>query len=135
MLVLSHSVDDVVQRNLSGLKNMDVIQCSINAPPLSDRCFDGIAYCHNVIQHTPSVEKTSHALYALNAPGAEFVLNCYPLNDQRVVSCLRFHLVYKPLRAVLSRMPIAVIMIYTQLMALLRLVTGLGVFLEKSGFV
>ena len=47
---------------------------------------------------------------------------------------MRFHLVYKPLRAVLSRMLLAVIMFYARLMALLRLVPGLGVFLEKSGF-
>lgn len=72
MMDLSHSVDDVVQRNLAGLKNVDVIQCSIDAPPL---------------------------------------------------------------RAVLSRMPFAVIMFYARLMALLRLVPGLGVLLEKSGFV
>ena len=134
MMDLSHSVDDVVQRNLVGLKNVDVIQCSIDAPPLRDQCVDGIVYCHNVIQHTPSVEKTAHALYALTAPGGEFVFNCYPLNDQGVVRWVRFHLVYKPLRAVLSRMPFAVIMVYARLMALLRLLPGLGVLLEKSGF-
>lgn len=134
MMDLSHSVDDVVQRNLVGLKNVDVIQCSIDAPPLRDHCIDGIVYCHNVIQHTPSVEKTAHALFALTAPGSDFVFNCYPLNDQGVVRWVRFHLVYKPLRVVLSRMPFAVIMFYARLMALLRLVPGLGVLLEKSGF-
>jgi len=82
MLDLSHSVDDVVQRNLAGFKNVDVIQCSIDAPPLRDQCIDGIVYCHNVIQHTPSVEKTAHALYALTAPGGEFVFNCYGLDDE-----------------------------------------------------
>lgn len=134
MMDLSHSVDDVVQRNLSGLKNVDVIQCSIDAPPLHDQSVDGIVYCHNVIQHTPSVEMTAHALYALTAPGGEFVFNCYPLNDQGLVRWVRFHLVYKPLRAVLSRMPFAVIMFYARLMALLSLVPGLGMLLEKSGF-
>lgn len=69
MLDLSHSVDDVVQRNLAGLKNVDVIQCSIDAPPLLDQSIDGVVYCHNVIQHTPSVEKTAHALYGLVARG------------------------------------------------------------------
>ena len=82
MMDLSHSVDDVVHRNLAGLKNVDVIQCSIDAPLLRDQCIDGMVYCHNVIQHTPSVEKTAHALFALTAPGGEFVFNCYPLNDQ-----------------------------------------------------
>lgn len=134
MMDLSHSVDDVVQRNLVGLKNVDVIQCSIDAPPLRDQCIDGIVYCHNVIQHTPSVEKTAHALNALTAPGGEFVFNCYPLNDQGILRWVRFHLVYKSLRAVLSRMPFAVIMFYARLMALLCLVPVLGIFLEKLGF-
>jgi len=134
MMDLSHSVDDVVQRNLAGLKNVDVIQCSIDAPPLRDQSIDGIVYCHNVIQHTPSVEKTAHALYALTAPDGEFVFNCYPLNDDGLVRWVRFHLIYKPLRAVLSRLPFALIMTYSRLMACLRLIPGLGVFLEKSYF-
>lgn len=134
MMDLSHSVDDVVQRNLVGLKNVDVIQCSIDAPPLRDQCIDGIVYCHNVIQHTPSVEKTAHALYALTAPGGEFVFNCYGLNDQGILRWVRIHLVYTPLRAVLSRMPFVVIMFYAWLMALLRLVPVLGLLLEKTGF-
>lgn len=132
MMDLSHSVDDAVQRNLAGLKNVEVIQCSIDAPPLGDQSIDGVVYCHNVSQHTPSADKTAHALYALTAPGGEFVINCYGLNDQGVVRWVRFHLVYKPLRAVLSRMPFAVIMLYARLMALLRLVPGSGVFLERS---
>jgi hypothetical protein len=134
MMDLSHSVVDVVRCNLAVLKNVDVIQCSTDAPPLHDQCIDGVVYCHNVIQHTPSIEKTAHALYALTAPGGEFVFNCYPLNDHGVVRWVRFHLVYKPLQVVLSRMPFAVIMFYARLMALLRLVPGLGVLLEKSGF-
>ena len=134
MMDLSHSVDDVVKRNLTGLKNVDVIQCSIDAPPLRDHCIDGIVYCHNVIQHTPSVERTAHALNALTAPGGEFVFNCYPLNDQGMVRWMRFHLIYQPLRAMLSRMPFGIIMAYARLMATLRLVPGLGMFLEKSNF-
>ena len=71
LMDLSHSVDNVVKRNLVGLHNVDVIQCSIDAPPLKDQSIDGIVYCHNVIQHTPSVEKTAQALYALTAPGGD----------------------------------------------------------------
>lgn len=134
MMDLSHSVDGVVQRNLAGLQNVDVIQCSIDAPPLRDQSIDGIVYCHNVIQHTPSVEKTAHALYALTAPGGEFVFNCYPLNDQGLVRWVRFHIIYRPLRAMLSRLPFGVIMSYARLMAVLRLVPGLGLLLEKAGF-
>jgi ubiquinone/menaquinone biosynthesis C-methylase UbiE/uncharacterized protein YbaR (Trm112 family) len=133
MMDLSHSVDDVVRRNLTGLKNVDVIQCSIDAPPLRDQSIDGIVYCHNVIQHTPTVEKTARALYALTAPGGGFVFNCYRLNDQGAVRWVRFHLIYRPLRIALSHMPFGVIMFYARLMAGLRLVPGLGLFLEKAG--
>jgi hypothetical protein len=134
MMDLSHSVDDVVQRNLAGLKNVNVIQCSIDAPPLRDQSVDGIVYCHNVIQHTPSIEKTAHALYALTAPGGELVFNCYPLNDQGLVRWVRFHLIYQPLRAVLSRLPFTLILFYARMMAFLRLMPGLGFVLEKAGF-
>ncbi|HHT9158232.1 MAG TPA: methyltransferase domain-containing protein [Candidatus Brocadiaceae bacterium] len=134
MMDLSHSVDYVVKRNLAGVKNVDVIQCSIDAPPLRDKSIDGIVYCHNVIQHTPSVDKTAHALYALTAPGGEFVFNCYPLNDQGLVRWVRFHLVYKPVRWFLSKMPFLFILFYARLMGLLRLVPAVGAFLEKAGF-
>lgn len=134
MMDLAHSVDDVVKRNLAEFKNIDVIQCSIDAPPLRDQSIDGIVYCHNVIQHTPSVEKTAYALYALTAPGGEFVFNCYPLNDKGFIRWTRFHLVYKSLRAVFSHMPFNVIMLYSRIMAILSLVAGLGWLLEKTGF-
>lgn len=133
MMDLSHSVDDVVQRNLAGVKNVDVIQCSIDTPPLRDNCIDGIVYCHNVIQHTPSVEKTARALHALTAPGGEFTFNCYPLNDDGWQRWVRWHLIYVPLRAVLSRMPFSVIVFYSRVMAALRFIPGLGALLEMSG--
>lgn len=131
MLELSHSVDDVVQRNLAGLQNVDVVQCSIDAPPIKDDSIDGIVYCHNVIQHTPSVEDTARALYSLVARGGEFVFNCYQLNDQGALRWVRWHLIYRPLRAFLSRMPFRIILVYAKLMAALRLVPGLGTILEK----
>lgn len=134
MMDLSHSVDDVVQHNLQTLKNVDVIQCSIDSPPLKDISVDGIVYCHNVIQHTPSVEETAHALWQIVAPGGELVFNCYGINDQGLVRWVRWHLLYKPLRVVLSLMPFGVILFYARLMALMRLIPGLGWFLEKAGF-
>jgi uncharacterized protein YbaR (Trm112 family) len=135
MLELSHSVDDVVQRNLrpSGYHNFDVIQCSIDAPPLRSRSIEGIVICHNVIQHTLSVERTAHALFDLVAEGGEFVFNCYSLNDVSPLRWIRFHVVLQPLRALLSRMPFAITLTYAQTMALLRLVPGVGDMLEKSG--
>ena len=106
MLDLSSSVDDVVQRNLapSGFTNYDVIQCSIDAPPIAPKAIGGIVLCHNVIQHTPSVENTAAALFNI-VGGGEFVFNCYPKNDQGVLRWVRFHLIYEPLRWLLSHMP------------------------------
>ena len=132
MMDLSHSVDDVVRRDLAGPSQVDVVQCSIDAPPLRDCSINGIVYCHNVIQHTPSVERTAEALNALVAPGGEFVFNCYGLNDQGLFRWIRWHLVYRPVRAFLSRTPFAVILAYARTVALLRLIPGLGILLEKS---
>jgi uncharacterized protein YbaR (Trm112 family)/ubiquinone/menaquinone biosynthesis C-methylase UbiE len=135
LLELSHSVDDVVARNLgpSGFRNVDVVQCSIDAPPLRARSIDGMVICHNVIQHTPSVERTAEALFDLVAPGGEFVFNCYPTNDDTPLRWLRFHAVYRPLRAVLRRVPFGVRRSYSKGIAAARLVPGIGELLEKSG--
>jgi ubiquinone/menaquinone biosynthesis C-methylase UbiE/uncharacterized protein YbaR (Trm112 family) len=131
LMELSHSVDDVVQRNLIGIENVDVIQCTVDDPPIRDGSIDGIIYCHNVIQHTPSVEKTARALYALTAPGGEFVFNCYQLNDQGIIRWIRWNMIYRPLRCFLSRMPFMIILVYARIMAMLRIVPGLGELLEK----
>lgn len=135
LLELSHSVDFVAKNNLSGLKNVDIIQCSIDTPPLKDNSVNGIVYCHNVIQHTASVENTAHSLYSIVAPGGEFVFNCYPLNNQGFFRWLRFNFIYKPLRFFLSRMPFFVICFYAKSVAFLRLIPIFGWFLEKLGFV
>jgi SAM-dependent methyltransferase len=132
-LELSHSVDGVMRRNVGNLDNVDVIQCSIDAPPLRPGSIDGIVYCHNVIQHTPSVEGTARALYALVASGGEFVFNCYQTNDAGPMRWMRHHLIYRPLRAVLSRSPFQVIKTYAILMGHLRAVPLLGDLLELSG--
>lgn len=134
MLELSHAVDDVVQRNLGSgrFSNYDVVQCSIDQPPIHSRSIDGIVICHNVIQHTKSVERTAHALFDLVASGGEFVFNCYPLNDQGVIRWIRFHLIYRPLRGLLSRLPFRGNLAYAKAIALWRLVPGLGLLLEKT---
>jgi len=135
LLELSPTVDDVIRRNLetSGFTNWDVVQCSIDAPPLRPRSID-MVICHNVIQHTRSVEDTARALFELVAPGGELVFNCYPKNDQGLLRWLRLHAVYQPLRAVLSRCPFRVNLAYATMMAALRLVPGVGLALEKAGF-
>jgi uncharacterized protein YbaR (Trm112 family) len=137
MLELSHSVDDVVSRNLapSGFDNVDVVQCSIDAPPLLPRSIPGIVICHNVIQHTPSVEGTARALYDLVGDGGEFVFNCYGANDDTPLRWLRFHLIFMPIRASLRHAPFFVILSYARGMGVARLIPGLGTVLEKAGFV
>lgn len=136
LLDLSHAVDDVIPRNLegSGFKNYDIIQCSIDAPPLLDNSINGIVICHNVIQHTPSVEKTASALFSIVAPGGEFVFNCYPLNDQGLFRWFRYHFIYTPLRKILSNLPFSLILLYSKIMGCLRLLPILGFLLEKLLF-
>jgi ubiquinone/menaquinone biosynthesis C-methylase UbiE len=135
VLELSHSVDGVVRTNLetSGFDNWDIVQCSIDAPPLRPQSVD-LVMCHNVIQHTPSVERTAHALYRLVAPGGELVFNCYPRNDEGLLRWLRLHAIYRPLRFVLSKCPFAVNLGYATVMGLLRPVPVVGTLLEKAGF-
>lgn len=129
-LELSHSVDGVMARNLAGLSNVDVIQCSIDAPPLRGGIAD-IVYCHNVIQHTPSVEATARALWRVVAPGGEFVFNCYAKNDRGWLRRLRFRF-NAALRSLISRRSFRTRLAYAKAMALLRLVPGLGRLLELS---
>jgi len=135
LLELSHSVQGVVRGNLehSGMTNWDILQCSIDAPPLRAESID-LVMCHNVIQHTPSVERTAHALFRLVRRGGEFVFNCYPKNDEGIVRWLRLHAVYRPLRFILSRCPFRINLAYATVMALLRPLPLLGTFLEKAGF-
>ena len=133
LLDLSHSVDDVVLRNIDRTEhpNFDVVQCSIDAPPLRPGGVDGIVICHNVIQHTESVPRTAAALFGLTAPGGEFVFNCYQLNDRGAFRWARWHLIYVPMRKLLSRLPFRALLAYSYVMAALRLVPGLGYILEK----
>lgn len=133
-LELSHSVDDVMKRNLQGLDNIDVIQCSIDRIPLRDASIDGIVMCHNVIQHTPSVEKTARELWRVVGASGEFVFNCYPKNDLGFVRKARLA-INLALRGFLSRRSFRFRLAYARLMAVLRFVPILGQFLEKSMFV
>lgn len=132
-LELSHSVDGIARQNLEGLDNVDIVQCSIDAPPIRDVAVSGIVICHNVIQHTPSVENTARALWRLVAPGGEFVFNCYGKNDSSAVWMLRFKL-YAVLRSFLCRRSFHFLLAYARIMSLLRFVPLLGWLLERSLF-
>ena len=131
-LELSDAVHDVMRRNLDGFGNVTIIECSIDDPPLSPECAD-MVICHNVIQHTRSVEDTARALWRLVKPGGEFVFNCYPKNDLGLVRKARL-LVYYALRSIISKRSFTFRMLYAHLMAALRFIPALGWVLEKSHF-
>lgn len=131
-LELSHSVDNVMRRNLASISNVDVVQCSIDHPPLREGSIDGIVMCHNVIQHTASVEDTARGLWSTVGPGGEFVFNCYMSYPEDPLWMARWKLVYRPLRAFLSQRSFRFILSYARCMAILRLVPILGSILEAS---
>jgi ubiquinone/menaquinone biosynthesis C-methylase UbiE len=131
-LELSHSVDDVMARNLVGLHDkIDVIQCSIDCVPLRANSIPDLVLCHNVIQHTPDVAKTARALWEITAVGGEFMWNCYTRNDSTWLQRMRFRM-YRTVRYVLQRSPFIVRLAYARIMSALRFVPGLGWLLEKS---
>ncbi len=133
MLELSHSVDDVVNRNIASGQwpNFTVIQCSIDAPPIRAEVIPGIVICHNVIQHTESVEKTAKALYRIVAPGGEFVFNCYRAGKPSVMTFIRTHLTYGPMRKLLGKLPFKWILGYSRLMGVLRCIPIIGSITNK----
>lgn len=130
-LELSHSVDGIMQKNIQGIDNIEVVQCSIDMPPIKDGSIDGMVYCHNVIQHTPSVKKTSEALWKIVGKNGEFVFNCYGKNDLGFIRTARFYINGK-LRNFLSKRSFKFLLYYSRVMALIRFVPLIGFILEKS---
>lgn len=133
-LELSDSVDGVMKENMRGVKNFDAIQCTIDAPPIKPGSIDGLVICNAAIQHTPSVEKTARALWAIVGPRGEFSFSCYLKYPSDPVWMARYWLVYRPLRAALSRASFRTRLAYSKLMARLRFVPILGPLLEKALF-
>jgi ubiquinone/menaquinone biosynthesis C-methylase UbiE len=132
---LSHSVDDVVKKNLKQFrKKVDIIQCSIDEPPIKNYSINGIVNCHNVIQHTASVENTAKALYDITGISGEFVFNCYPKNTNGIFRKIRYFIIYLPIRNILSRSNFFIIITYSRIMALLREIPFFGILFEKMGF-
>lgn len=133
MLELSHSVDDVVARNIAtgAWPNFTVIQCSIDRPPIRRNAIEGIVICHNVIQHTESVERTARALFGIVAPGGEFVFNCYRAGKPGLLGLIKNHITYGPLRRAFRNASFETILAYSRVMGALRLVPGLGKITNK----
>lgn len=134
-LELSNSVDGIVQENLRGIDNVDVVQCSIDAHPIKPNVINGLVICNAAIQHTPNVERTARALWRMVGPEGELSFSCYAKFPHDPVWMARYWLVYRPLRAILSRRSFGTILAYAKLMARLRFVPGLGALLEKASFV
>ncbi|MFM8751413.1 methyltransferase domain-containing protein [Rhabdaerophilum sp.] len=107
MLELSHSVDDVVARNITtgDWPNFTVIQCSIDHPPIRSNAIDGIVICHNVIQHTESVERTARPV---RHRGAGWRVR-FQLLSRGQTGLVHFHQEPRDLRPASSRLPECVI--------------------------
>jgi uncharacterized protein YbaR (Trm112 family)/SAM-dependent methyltransferase len=133
-LELSDCVDGIMRENLQGFDSVDIIQCSIDAPPIRSGSINGLVICNAAIQHTPSVKKTADALWRLVGPEGELSFSCYAKYPDDPVWMARHWLVNRPLRAILSRCSFETILAYSKLMAWLRAVPGIGVFLEKANF-
>jgi uncharacterized protein YbaR (Trm112 family)/ubiquinone/menaquinone biosynthesis C-methylase UbiE len=133
-LELSDCVDGVMRENLRGIENVDVIQCSIDVPPIKPHSINGLVICNAAIQHTRSVEKTAAALWRMVGPEGELAFSCYARYPRDPIWMTRYWLVYRPLRAILSRCSFKTIIRYAKLIARLRAVPVLGVFLEKANF-
>lgn len=134
ILDLSHSLDQVVIDNLKHFNPLtyDLIQCDISNPPLLDNSIsNGIVYCHNVIQHTPSVPITLQSLWNICGTDSELVFNCYPLNTKGILRFIRFYLIFMPLRQILKRSPFSIRLFYSYFVSIIRLVPLLGDLAEK----
>jgi SAM-dependent methyltransferase len=129
-LELSHTVDGIMKANHKGLAGIDVIQCSIDAIPLRDGAIKDLVLCTNVIQHTPSVQRTARELWRITGKGGEFAFNVYNRNDSTPLHRLRNRL-YRGVRAVVSRWPFRARMAHAQAVGALAMVPGLGRLLEK----
>jgi uncharacterized protein YbaR (Trm112 family)/2-polyprenyl-3-methyl-5-hydroxy-6-metoxy-1,4-benzoquinol methylase len=134
-LELSHSVDGVMQENLRGVENVDIIQCSIDAPPIKSHSINGLVICNAAIQHTPSVKKTAEALWRMVGLGGELSFSCYLKYPHDVIWMARWLLITIPLRAILSRCSFDTILTYAKVMAHLRMIPTIGPLLEKAQFV
>lgn len=133
-LELSHSVDGVMKENVGSVANIDRVQCSIDCPPIREGSIDGIVFCHNVIQHTPSVENTARALWRIVGKGGEFVFNCYRKLPGGFLDILRY-CTYDRLREILPKRSFTFILNYSRIVSALRFIPVLGKSLEVFFFV
>mgnify|MGYP004000107571 FL=1 len=133
MMDLSNTVDNIVQSNFkdTNFTNFDIIQCSIDNPPIRQNSINGIVMCHNVIQHTPSIEKTAKALFGIVAKGSEFVFNTYGDNKEGLLRKIRWAF-YLKFRSFLVTKTDNFRLVYAHIMGVLWFIPIVGWFLRKS---
>lgn len=72
-LELSHSVDGVMQENLRGIGNVDIVQCSIDMPPIKPHSINGLVICNAAIQHTSSVKNYRRSPFENGSSGRRVI--------------------------------------------------------------
>jgi uncharacterized protein YbaR (Trm112 family)/precorrin-6B methylase 2 len=71
------SAVDACRSNLGPHQSVDVVQADVYRLPFKPGTFDFV-YCFGVLQHTPDVEATFHALAGQLAPGGRLAVDVYP---------------------------------------------------------
>jgi SAM-dependent methyltransferase len=71
------SAVDACRANLGPHPSLDVVQADVYRLPFKRGAFDFV-YCFGVLQHTPDVEATFHALTDQLAPGGRLAVDVYP---------------------------------------------------------
>ena len=99
---LVHSVDlsaavEANHDNISDKPNYRIAQADVYKLPFNENSFD-IVICLGVIQHTPSPEKTIHALWNMVKPGGTLVIDHYTFDWMYLLKPIMFY------RFFLSRM-------------------------------
>src|SRR5258708_8630962 len=94
---LGHAVG-VNRRNIGERANYTVAKADIRARPFPAGSFD-VVLCLGVLQHTPSPEESSAALWRMVAPGGRLVVDHYTWTLSRMTKLTPFY------RMILKRLP------------------------------
>jgi len=89
---LSSRSAEVTRQNNEGRGNLLVVQGDIAQLPIKKRAFD-VVYCHRVIQHTPSPERSFRSMVQRAADDGEMFLHSY---STRLKSMLHYKYLLRP---------------------------------------
>lgn len=93
---------DACKTNLSGHRNLNVVQASIYELPFRDESFDYV-YSIGVIQHTPDPERAVKEICKLVRPGGQVGLWIYDRNWKSYVGTIAFKYLLRPVTRNMSR--------------------------------